>query len=182
MTRKGICASRGQVAVPMSCFNINTLLRLHSFRLQGRTALSLISETEIIIQIRHHELQMNLYRRIPNWCQIWLIWGISVLECMEHLHTYHARLLVSYHLPKIAGCVCGGNAGKVSPATGFRGNGLLAIPACITACAQFYAFGKRPMVHLMLCYLGNPLQARYSGVTHTCSCMSCAIILFHCVS
>ena len=40
----------------------------------------------------------------------------------------------SYQIRKIAGCACAGNAGNVFPATDFKGNRGLAIPACITAC------------------------------------------------
>ena len=39
----------------------------------------------------------------------------------------------SCHIRKIAGCACAGNAGNVFPATDFKGNRELAIPACITA-------------------------------------------------
>ena len=36
----------------------------------------------------------------------------------------------------LAGCACAGNAGNVFPATNFKGNRQLAIPACITARAS----------------------------------------------
>ena len=39
----------------------------------------------------------------------------------------------SYQIRKLAGCVCAGNAGNVFPATDFKWNCGLAIPACITA-------------------------------------------------
>ena len=42
----------------------------------------------------------------------------------------------SCQMCKIAGCACAGNAGNVFPATDFRGNRWLAIPACITARAS----------------------------------------------
>ena len=42
----------------------------------------------------------------------------------------------SYQIRKIAGCTCAGNAGNVFPATDFKGNRSLAIPACITARAS----------------------------------------------
>ena len=66
----------------------------------------------------------------------------------------------SYQIRKIVGCACTGNAGNVFPATDFKGNHQLAIPACITARAwrgkhsrhsrrmrnpQFYISGKSPM-------------------------------------
>ena len=40
----------------------------------------------------------------------------------------------SYQIRKIVGCACAGNAGNVFPATDFKGNRYLAIPACIMAC------------------------------------------------
>ena len=42
----------------------------------------------------------------------------------------------SYQICKIAGCVCTGNVGNVFPATDFKGNRQLAIPACITGRAS----------------------------------------------
>ena len=39
----------------------------------------------------------------------------------------------SNHISKNAGCACAGNAGNFFPATDFKGNRGLAIPACITA-------------------------------------------------
>ena len=39
----------------------------------------------------------------------------------------------SYHIRKIAGCACAGNAGNDFLATDFKGKRLLTIPACITA-------------------------------------------------
>ena len=39
----------------------------------------------------------------------------------------------SYHIRKIAGCACAGDAGDVFPATYFKGNLQSAISACITA-------------------------------------------------
>ena len=39
----------------------------------------------------------------------------------------------SYQIRKIARCACARNAGNVFPATDFKGNRGLAIPACITA-------------------------------------------------
>ena len=39
----------------------------------------------------------------------------------------------SYQIRQIAGCTCAGNAGNVFPATDFKGNRQLTIPACITA-------------------------------------------------
>ena len=39
----------------------------------------------------------------------------------------------SFQISKIAVCACAGNVGNVFPATDFKGNRLLAIPACITA-------------------------------------------------
>ena len=42
----------------------------------------------------------------------------------------------SYQVRKIAGCAWAGNAGNVFPATDFKWNGYLAIPACIRARAS----------------------------------------------
>ena len=42
----------------------------------------------------------------------------------------------SYQIRKIAGCACAGNALNVFPATDFKGNRYLSIPACIRACAS----------------------------------------------
>ena len=42
----------------------------------------------------------------------------------------------SYQIRKIVGCACAGNAGNVFPATNFKWNRYLAIPACITARAS----------------------------------------------
>ena len=42
----------------------------------------------------------------------------------------------SYQIRTIVGCARAGNAGNVFPATDFRGNRQLAIPACITARAS----------------------------------------------
>ena len=47
-----------------------------------------------------------------------------------------ARWWTSYQLRKIVECACAGNAGNVFPATDFKGNRFLAIPACITARAS----------------------------------------------
>ena len=41
----------------------------------------------------------------------------------------------SYQIRKIEGCACAGKAGNVFPATHFKGNRKLAIPACIAALA-----------------------------------------------
>ena len=41
--------------------------------------------------------------------------------------------VASCQIYKVAGCACAGNAGNVFPATDFKGNRELAIPACITA-------------------------------------------------
>ena len=46
------------------------------------------------------------------------------------------RTWASYQIRKIAGCACVGNAGSVLPATNFKGNRYLAIPACIIARAS----------------------------------------------
>ena len=43
----------------------------------------------------------------------------------------------SYQIRKIAGWTCAGNAGDVFPTTDFKGNRLLAIPACFTARALY---------------------------------------------
>ena len=42
----------------------------------------------------------------------------------------------SYQIRKIVGCACTGNAGSVFPATDFKGDRQLVIPACITARAS----------------------------------------------
>ena len=42
----------------------------------------------------------------------------------------------SYQIREIVGCACARNAGNVFPATDFKGNRELAIPACITARAS----------------------------------------------
>ena len=86
---------------------------------------------------------------------------------------------ISYKIRKISDCACAGNAGNVFPATDFKGNRGLTIPACITARAsrtcrdacrdrqpvmagkrsrhsrrmrnpQFYVSGKRPMAAKVL--------------------------------
>ena len=88
--------------------------------------------------------------------------------------------MASCQTRKIASCACAGNAGNVFPATDFKRNRLLAIPACITARAsrtcrdscpdrkpavagkrsrhsrrmrnlQFYVSGKRPMPVISQC-------------------------------
>ena len=46
------------------------------------------------------------------------------------------QLWASYQIREIAGCACARNAGNVFPATDFKGNRKLAIPACITARAS----------------------------------------------
>ena len=40
-------------------------------------------------------------------------------------------LWASYHIRKIAGCACAGNAGNVFPATDFKWDCKLAIPTCV---------------------------------------------------
>ena len=85
-----------------------------------------------------------------RWCKAFVCFQLNFLSW------------ASYQICKIAGCACVGNAGNVFPATAFKGNHGLAIPACITARAwpqmswcmpgcwsmrnpQFYISGKRPM-------------------------------------
>ena len=48
----------------------------------------------------------------------------------------HTSAWASYQIRNIAGCACAGNAGNVFPATDFKGNRELALPACITARAS----------------------------------------------
>ena len=59
--------------------------------------------------------------------------AISGVCCMWLSVGYCCELWASYQIRKIAGCACAGNVGNVFPATDFKGNHLLAIPACITA-------------------------------------------------
>ena len=48
------------------------------------------------------------------------------------IHPYSSSW-ASCQIRNIVGCACAGDAGNVFPATDFKGNRLLAIPACITA-------------------------------------------------
>ena len=63
----------------------------------------------------------------------------------------------SYQMRKIVGCACTGNAGNVFPATDFKGNRKLAIPACITARAC-----RTCREHVPWCMLGS-LNPRLRG-------------------
>ena len=69
------------------------------------------------------------------------IWSHGILLCYSFI--IDAMLVIenvfswaSYQIRKIAGCACVGNAGNIFPATDFKGNRWLAIPACITARAS----------------------------------------------
>ena len=67
---------------------------------------------------------------------------ISISLCFCHLVSTNKWIGVmrnpwaSCKIRKMAGCACAGNAGNVFPATDFKGNRLLAIPACIRARAS----------------------------------------------
>ena len=56
---------------------------------------------------------------------------ISIITCKTELTP-----AASCQIRKIAGCACTGNAGNVFPAADLKGNGYLAISACITARAS----------------------------------------------
>ena len=74
----------------------------------------------------------------------WFHWRFSLADtahskCRSN-YTLKVYVLTSpwtsCQIRKIAGCACAGNAGNVFPATDFKGNRMLAIPACITARAS----------------------------------------------
>ena len=53
-----------------------------------------------------------------------------------------------YQIRRIAGCAYAGNAGGVFPATDFKGNRWLAIPACITAGKTFQAHAQPTVLRI----------------------------------
>ena len=63
-----------------------------------------------------------------------LVWFRVVTDRFRRGYKY--MQWTSYQIRKIAGCACAGNAGNVFPATDFKGNCYLAIPAWITARAS----------------------------------------------
>ena len=74
------------------------------------------------------QLRHDVYlRRRTGWPLV------QILTCLLFCGDPSSGTWASYQIRKIAGCACTGNAGNVSPATNFKGNRLLAIPACITA-------------------------------------------------
>ena len=91
----------------------------------------------LIIRIQHIRIDYFL----QSWCQeVFNNRGKrNVIKC-ESLFQLNSLFKMtswaSYQIRKIAGCACAGNAGNVFPATDFKGNRLLAIPACITARAS----------------------------------------------
>ena len=95
-------------------------------------------------------------------------------------------LWASYQIRKIAGCAYAGNAGNVFPATDFKGNRQLAIPACITArewrtcrdaCRDQRWWGKRSR-HLRR--MRNP-QYCVSGKRPMCCCYSRKWLSINCM-
>ena len=79
----------------------------------------------------------------PIRCFIWPVNKVVPFQFIPHIFLitgiYHLSRTwpwTSYQIRKIAGCACTGNSGNVFPATDFKGNRLLAIPACITARAS----------------------------------------------
>ena len=59
----------------------------------------------------------------------------SQIETQIARHGF-SPIWASYQIRKIAGCACAGNAGNGFSVTDFKGNPLLAIPACIMARAS----------------------------------------------
>ena len=64
----------------------------------------------------------------------------------------------SYQICKIAACACAGNAGNIPPATNFKENRKLAIPACIMA---------RAWIRWLIRSQGGKLAERVKGVRFT---------------
>ena len=60
-------------------------------------------------------------------------WWHCLKMYVQHLSMKAILPWASYQIRNIAGCTCAGNAGNVFPATNFKGNHSIAIPACITA-------------------------------------------------
>ena len=62
---------------------------------------------------------------------LWRYCNVVMPHDIIYLHCFPPW--ASYQMRKIAGCACAGNAGNDFPATDFKGNHQLVIPACITA-------------------------------------------------
>ena len=81
-------------------------------------------------------LSMFKFICLPYFMHVWIITDISFDSLVYIGRTSDIKTLhpwASYKIRKIAGCACAGNTGNVFPATDFKGNRQLAIPACITA-------------------------------------------------
>ena len=71
-----------------------------------------------------------------NFCWKWL-WHDGTGDIIQL--SRHTIIPPSYQIRKIAGCACTGNAGNVFPATDFKGNRYIAIPACNTVRGAMHA-------------------------------------------
>ena len=74
-------------------------------------------------------------------CRAWyiIVEILGMFRITTLIQEFFSNLLgewTSYQIRKTAGCACAGNAGNVFPATDFKGNHQLVIPACITTRAS----------------------------------------------
>ena len=76
-------------------------------------------------------------RRWANISQTYIaVWGVFLQSSTFNITAllyWWCEPWASYQVRNIADCACAGNAGNVFPATDFKGNRQLAIPACILA-------------------------------------------------